>query len=108
MERGTQKLRAPHPVSSLAVGILAAMEMRTIADLEALLGQDSVAVADLKTLFSHAEAGTRRVSRVYSTLPPRIMASEHSCIRSRCAITCGDLLMHLSHDIRQARRVDEK
>ena len=37
-------------------GILAAMELRSVGDLETLLGEDSDAVSDLKTLFSHAEA----------------------------------------------------
>ena len=37
-------------------GILAAMELRSVDALEALLGEDSDAVSDLKTLFSHAEA----------------------------------------------------
>ena len=37
-------------------GILGAMELRTVEDLETLLGADSEAVVDLKTLFAHAEA----------------------------------------------------
>ena len=55
-EKVVEELAALDVAEEAIDGILAAMEMRTIDDLEKLLGAESEAVADLKTLFSHAEA----------------------------------------------------
>jgi histidyl-tRNA synthetase len=55
-EKVVEELEALGVDASASDGILAAMELRSIEDLEALLGADADAVAELRRLFSLADA----------------------------------------------------
>jgi histidyl-tRNA synthetase len=55
-EKIVEELASLGVESSAIDGILSAMELKTVEDLETLLGADADAVRDLRTLFSYAEA----------------------------------------------------
>ena len=55
-EKIVEELRELGVKEDAVEGILAATSMRSVEELEALIGPDAEAVKDLKTLFEHAEA----------------------------------------------------